>query len=206
MLSTNRIIQRASEILEIRGQKSQLSEQAKAVVRAIVEESNRELMRNAEVLESEAETAIVDAVVKRGGRMVKPTLEQVLLHGETIGLPDVQARKFHDYYEANGWRVGKNPMKLWTAAMANWKRTWQERNGHAKESQPIWVRLKSAKELLVAATERVKCSPFPSVLNYENGASNAKFKAAEGQAKAALAEKRRLAVLVQELNNQVTSE
>lgn len=28
--------------------------------------------------------------------------------------------KFFDYYEANGWKVGKNPMKDWKAAVRNW--------------------------------------------------------------------------------------
>ena len=26
----------------------------------------------------------------------------------------------YNYYEANGWRVGKNPMKDWKAAARNW--------------------------------------------------------------------------------------
>ncbi len=30
--------------------------------------------------------------------------------------------KFFDYYNANGWRVGKNPMKDWNAAARNWVR------------------------------------------------------------------------------------
>lgn len=31
-----------------------------------------------------------------------------------------EARKFYAYYESNGWRVGKNPMKNWKAAAQNW--------------------------------------------------------------------------------------
>jgi len=36
--------------------------------------------------------------------------------------------KFLDHYESNGWKVGRNPMKDWKAAV----RTW-ERNGLDKE-------------------------------------------------------------------------
>src|SRR5438045_5629970 len=60
------------------------------------------------------------------GRFQKPTLELVKLHGIKIELPATECEKFFDYYESNGWRVGKNPMKMWTAAMANWKRHWED--------------------------------------------------------------------------------
>ncbi len=56
------------------------------------------------------------------GRFQKPTLEAVKLHGIKIELPEIECEKFYDYYEANGWKVGRNPMKMWTAAMSNWKR------------------------------------------------------------------------------------
>lgn len=35
---------------------------------------------------------------------------------------DTEAEKFWDYYTSNGWRVGKNPMRDWKAAAANWAR------------------------------------------------------------------------------------
>jgi len=62
-------------------------------------------------------------------RFQKPTLEQVLARGESIALPRVECEKFMDYYEANGWKVGKNSMKVWTSALANWKRHWEEYSG-----------------------------------------------------------------------------
>jgi hypothetical protein len=30
--------------------------------------------------------------------------------------------KFHAHYTANGWKVGKNPMKNWKAAVVTWER------------------------------------------------------------------------------------
>ncbi|ADV42333.1 DUF6291 domain-containing protein [Bacteroides helcogenes] len=34
----------------------------------------------------------------------------------------IDAQSFIDYYDANGWRVGKNPMKDWRAAVRTWQR------------------------------------------------------------------------------------
>lgn len=34
----------------------------------------------------------------------------------------VDAVRFVDYYTANGWKVGKNPMKDWRAAVRTWER------------------------------------------------------------------------------------
>ena len=31
-----------------------------------------------------------------------------------------EAEKFFNYYESNGWRVGKNPMKNWKTSASNW--------------------------------------------------------------------------------------
>ena len=32
------------------------------------------------------------------------------------GGTEAQAIRFHAYYESNGWKVGRNPMKNWKAA------------------------------------------------------------------------------------------
>ena len=32
----------------------------------------------------------------------------------------IDAEHFLNYYEANGWKVGRNAMKSWKAALANW--------------------------------------------------------------------------------------
>lgn len=62
-------------------------------------------------------------------RFVPPSIEEALLHAAKIMLPESEAHKWHCYYESNGWRVGRNPMKVWRAAMAHWKIVWQERTG-----------------------------------------------------------------------------
>ena len=57
-------------------------------------------------------------------RFTKPTIEEVRAYCFERG-NSVDAQHWFDYYEANGWKVGKNPMKDWKATI----RTW-ERNGY----------------------------------------------------------------------------
>lgn len=55
-------------------------------------------------------------------RFVKPTLEEVKTYcRERMNMVD--AEKFMNYYESNGWKVGKNPMKDWKAAIRTWEKS-----------------------------------------------------------------------------------
>lgn len=42
---------------------------------------------------------------------------------------NVDAARFIDYYTANGWKVGKNTMKDWKAAVRTWERNGYSANG-----------------------------------------------------------------------------
>lgn len=46
---------------------------------------------------------------------------------------DFDPKYFCDYYESNGWHVGKQPMKDWKATVRRWLRTSKPKNGMAKE-------------------------------------------------------------------------
>jgi hypothetical protein len=48
-----------------------------------------------------------------------PTIEEVQEYINLNKLP-VNSNKFHAYYTSNGWKVGKNPMKNWKAAIVSW--------------------------------------------------------------------------------------
>ena len=62
-----------------------------------------------------------------GPRTFKPpSLEEVQEYCESRQ-SSVNAERFMDYYTANGWRVGKNSMKDWKAAVRNWERQEAER-------------------------------------------------------------------------------
>lgn len=58
-------------------------------------------------------------------KLVKPNKEVLTDYFCEIGMDDFtaqgQAKKFVDYYDSNGWKVGRNSMKDWKAAARNWK-------------------------------------------------------------------------------------
>lgn len=58
-------------------------------------------------------------------RFVKPTIEEINDYGqgylkEKGYLCQFNAERFFNFYESNGWKVGKNPMKDWKATVRNW--------------------------------------------------------------------------------------
>lgn len=69
-------------------------------------------------------------------RSKKPSLDEVKLQAAKIGLSQDESEKFFNYYESNGWRVGKNPMKSWTHALANWKNNVKTYGNHQVNSKP----------------------------------------------------------------------
>lgn len=50
-----------------------------------------------------------------------PTLDEVKAYCSERG-NKVDPERWFDYYTSNGWRVGKNPMKDWKAAVRTWER------------------------------------------------------------------------------------
>ena len=58
---------------------------------------------------------------KGNGRFTIPTIDDVteFIRARKANVDPV---KFHAHYTANGWKVGKNPMKNWKAAVVTWER------------------------------------------------------------------------------------
>lgn len=60
------------------------------------------------------------SVGRERARPIRPTREEVGGYAAEIGCIDPDG--FWDFYTANGWKVGRNPMKDWRATLRNWKR------------------------------------------------------------------------------------
>lgn len=67
-------------------------------------------------------------------RFKPPTLEDVQAYCMERN-NNVDAQRFIDYYTSNGWKVGKNPMKDWKAAVRNWERTSTDKQPQQKQEQ-----------------------------------------------------------------------
>lgn len=58
------------------------------------------------------------------------SIEDVKEHFQNLLVPDAagMAEDFWNYYESNGWHVGKNKMKSWRAAASRWNKQNQKYN------------------------------------------------------------------------------
>ena len=72
----------------------------------------------------EAKGSVLDKPAKRKAsvRMKKPTVALCVGYFNEKECPNAEeeAEKFWNFYESKGWMVGKNPMKNWHSAAANW--------------------------------------------------------------------------------------
>ena len=67
------------------------------------------------------ETLPIGSAKKAAPAFHHPTVEEVKAYC-LERKNKVDAVRFVDYYTANGWKVGKNPMKDWRAAVRTWER------------------------------------------------------------------------------------
>lgn len=65
-------------------------------------------------------------------RFQKPTFEEVKTYIEENGYTSVDPDRFYAYYEANGWKVGRNSMKDFKAAV----RMWSARDKNDQKKRP----------------------------------------------------------------------
>ena len=84
-------------------------------------------------LEIEKDSSAKSTTTKRK-RFEKPTIsdiEQYCIERNN----NVNAEQFFDYYESNGWKVGKNSMKDWKAAVRTWERSEYRKPNSKKNSK-----------------------------------------------------------------------
>lgn len=68
----------------------------------------------------------------RASRFTPPTIEQVSEYVKAKGY-SVDPERFINHYESNGWMVGKNKMRSWPHAVANWEKTQRSSGGWADD-------------------------------------------------------------------------
>lgn len=78
----------------------------------------------------------------------RPTLEEVAAYC-LERKNQVDPSLWLDHYTSNGWRVGKNPMRDWKAAVRTWERNgFKSGRKHAARPRPMNQKEKDAREIL----------------------------------------------------------
>ena len=80
--------------------------------------------------DAEAEADTEEDKRAPAARFVKPAAQEVTEYAKSKDI-DLDGNIFCDYYESNGWKVGRNAMKSWKAAVTG---TWK--NGTGNKQQP----------------------------------------------------------------------
>ena len=82
---------------------------------------------NNSVILKEKEDTIISS--KKEKRFVKPTIQEIQAHILEKGYT-FDAEAFYAFYESNGWKVGRNPMKNWKMACTTWAKNRNNNNNN----------------------------------------------------------------------------
>ena len=83
-------------------------------------------------------TSVTDTVTDTDTVKSKhPTLDEVKAYCNERN-NRVDPERFIDYYTSNGWKVGKNPMKDWKAAVRTWERSESKMNSKQQDYYDKW--------------------------------------------------------------------
>ena len=87
---------------------------------------------NSVILEENKDTNV--SIKKETKRFIKPTIQEIQAYVFEKGYT-FDAEAFYAFYESNGWKVGKNPMKNWKMACTTWaKNRRNNNNGYGRET------------------------------------------------------------------------
>ena len=84
-------------------------------------------------LEIELDSSAKSTTTKRK-RFEKPSISDIKQYCMERN-NNIDASQFFDYYESNGWKVGKNSMKDWKAAVRTWERSEYRKPNSKKNSK-----------------------------------------------------------------------
>lgn len=99
-------------------------------------------------VEGEGEGEGEDKNTRRAKRFVRPTREEIqdYMQEREPGLLNAYetSQAFFDYYQSNGWKVGRNSMKDWKASVRNWLKRDSDNAKQQSTTQDRKQRLASA--------------------------------------------------------------
>lgn len=90
------------------------------------------------LIHNQHNTEIVDASASIPKKFIPPDLDEAKAYFAEKGSTDIEAENFMDYYDSNGWMVGKNKMKAWKSAASRWIRQhmeWSQQKNPARAAE-----------------------------------------------------------------------
>jgi DNA-binding PadR family transcriptional regulator len=106
----------------------------------------------------EIEDTCISSPKKENERFVKPTIQEIQAHILEKGYT-FDAEAFYAFYESNGWKVGRNPMKNWKMACTTWAKNRKSNNGNygtnRSNTEKFYDTIQSANEFSQKLHERV---------------------------------------------------
>jgi len=96
-------------------------------------------------------------------KFVRPTVKELREYAQEIGYISFDVRRFVDHYDANGWRVGKVPMKDWKATVRNWRRHDSEFKHRSEARMPMGERNTKIGQLNRRKAELMRMPDSPKV-------------------------------------------
>ena len=80
---------------------------------------------------------ILPSAISKNVKFISPTIELVQEYFKEKNKPDIEAQKFFNYFESNGWKIGgRSPMKNWKAAANNWMLNSNKFNSVPNQPKP----------------------------------------------------------------------
>jgi hypothetical protein len=107
------------------------------------------------LLEEKKDTDV--SVKKESKRFVKPTVEEIKAYIFEKGYT-FDAEAFFAFYESNGWKVGRNPMKNWKMACTTWAKNRNNNNGYGRaktNTEKFYESIAEANEFSKKLRERI---------------------------------------------------
>ena len=119
-------------------EKAQILTTAQKTYRLLLSGTSLELERNQFGTEVEPQHNLTEhnltdkrACAPSSRRFTPPTVDEVAAYCRERGNA-VDAQRFVDFYASKGWKVGSSGMKDWRAAVRNWERQDNTKNGGGK--------------------------------------------------------------------------
>ena len=136
MLDIQNFIGRGSSEADRKREYRQRIETDRTNVRQISDKTPPEIEIEIEIekeLEIEKDSGAKSTTTKRK-RFEKPSISDIKQYCMERN-NNIIAEQFYDYYESNGWKVGKNSMKDWKAAVRTWERSEYRKPNSKKNSK-----------------------------------------------------------------------